>query len=275
LLAIFALGAISANAVAQAETLEWGTCYQTPHRSGGRYANSGCTDKAESKAGSHLGRYEWERRDGKVSLSHLEATGAITFETGAGETIQCASFGFESEEVGLGPRAMSTPLWELEGCESEGQPCQSSFAFAGEINDLYAWYEEGEPTPGWAGTLGFVSGKGTSSPVVGVEVEVKNDERLFEPIVCEGAIGTVWIGGSKKGSDSFISTMAPVNEMTDEFTWKYSESAPGVPDPTSFEGKKPVYLEAFLKGHWEPVAMTATFHNTGPAEGAGEIKATK
>jgi hypothetical protein len=272
LLAIFALAAISASAAARAETLEWGTCYETPHGSGGRYADAGCTEKAGRRQGS----YEWERRERKVHLSHLEATGAITVETAAGEKIRCASFGSESEEVGLGPKAMSTPLWELEGCESEGQPCESDFALdRGEINDDYAWDGEGEPTPGWVGTLGFVAGEGTSSPVVGVKFEVRNHERLFEPITCDGAIGTVWIGGSKKGSDSFIATVGPVNEMTEEFTWTYSQSTPGVPDPASFEGKKPVFLEAFLKDHWEPVAMTATFHNTAPAEGAGEIKATK
>ena len=65
--------------------------------------------------------------------------------------------------------------------------------------------------------------------------------------------------------------------MTSEFTQTYSESAPGVPSVANFEGKNPVSLEAFLHGHWEPVAMTATFENEVEfgEEPPMEIKATR
>src|SRR5271163_1176486 len=94
LLAVFALAAVAASAV-QAETLEWGTCYETPHGSGGRFANAGCTEKAEHKQGTYLGEYEWERREpeGKVHLEPMTMEGNVKWETAAGEKIECTALG--------------------------------------------------------------------------------------------------------------------------------------------------------------------------------------
>lgn len=274
LLAACAIVAVGASA-SQAEKIEWGKCLATGG-TGGRYTDPGCTEKAEHKRGVYLGGYEWEAREGRVHLEPMEMVGDVTFETAAGAKIECTVLGSESELTGHGPDLAQTPFWEFHGCESEGQQCTSNNALEfGEINNKFAWFEEGEPTPGWEGKLGFVSGKGSKTPVVGLVYKVKNHERAFEPVSCEGPIGTVWIGGERKGGDSFISTIGPVNETTSHFTQTYSESAPGIQSPASFEGKKPVHLEAFLGGHWEPVAMTAEFrYELGPEE-EWEIKATR
>jgi hypothetical protein len=272
LLAACAILAVGASA-SQAEKVEWGKCVAT---AGGKYTDPGCTEKAEHKRGVYLGGYEWEAREGRVHLEPMHLVGDVKFETAAGARIECSVLGSESDFTGHGPDKAETPFWEFLECESEGQPCSSNNSLeTGEINDKFAFREEGEPTPGWNGKLGFISGKGSKTPVVGVMYQVRNHERAFEPVACEGPIGTVWIGGSRKGGDSFISTIGPVNETTRNFTQTYSESAPGVQSPASFEGKKPVHLEAFLGGHWEPVAMTAEFHYELEPEEEWEIKATR
>jgi hypothetical protein len=129
------------------------------------------------------------------------------------------------------------------------------------------------PAPGWVGKLGFISGRGSESPLVGVQYTVKNNEKepFGEPVVCEGGPGTVRIR-ARKGKTSSISTIGPVNTITDEFTQIYGESAPGVPSASSLEGKKPEHFEMFVRQHWEPAAMVATLHLHPEST---EIKATK
>jgi hypothetical protein len=269
LLATFAVSAIGVSA-AQAETLEWGSCTAVEGGTGGKYTDAGCTEKAEHKRGA----YEWARLPGgEENLEGMTAEGNIVFETAAGKQIECTGLGTESRLHALSPKAAKTPLWIFQGCSSAGQVCTANDNYFGEINNEFAWLEEGTPVPGWTGKLGFISGQGSSSPVVGLEYKALNHERLFEPIACAGGLGTVWIGGTHKGGDSFVSTIGPVNRMTGEFTQTYDESAPGVASVTSFEGKNPVYLEAFLGQHWERVAMVATFRYEPSAE--WEIKATR
>jgi hypothetical protein len=259
LLAACALGAMG-TAAAQAETLEWGKCAALPGGTGGKYTDAGCTERAEHKSGG----YEWTSLEVEKDLTYINAVGDVSFETAASASIQCTGgVGPESTQFALNKKTLKTPLWIFEGCKEAGgeEPCTANNSFSGEISNEYAWHEVGTPVPGWKGKLGFVSGAGTPDPVVGVEYKVLNHERLFEPVKCEGALGTVWIGGSKHGGDSFVSTIEPVNTMTNQFTQVYGESAPGVSSVTNFEGRNPVHLEAFLGQHWESVAMVATFHD--------------
>ena len=226
-LCLLATCAISAFGVvaAQAETLEWGKCTAVEGGTGGKYTDAGCTEKAEHR----LGAYEWSRLPGgEENIEGMTAEGAIVFETAAGAKIECATLGGESRLHALSPKATRTPLWIFQGCTSGGKICTANNDFHGEISDEYSWLEEGEPVSGWMGKLGFISGQGSSSPVVGLEYKPLNHERLFEPIACAGAVGTVWIGGQRKGGDSFLSSIGPVNKMTPEFTQTYGESAPGI-----------------------------------------------
>lgn len=268
--AALALGVIGASA-AQAETLEWGYCQETPAGWGGKYSNSSCTQTVKSRSGE----YEWFGL-GPERKKHLEPTtveGEITFETAAGAKIQCAGLGGENEQVPFSKHGALTPLMQFGGCGSGGLPCGQFAAHTEFIGNTSAYAAET-----WRGTLGFVSGKGTESPVVGIQYTAKNkEELLFEPIVCEGPLGTVKIGAAKGKPLSLIATIGPVNTMTNEFTTVYSESAPGVSSPAGFEGKKPGHLEIEVHQHWEPVALTAVFHQgyeSNPSE-RFEIKATK
>ena len=267
-----------AAAGASAKLPEWGKCQATGGGTGGKYSDAGCTVKAHKKKGVYTGGYEWTTLAGEFQLRPMALAGTLVFETTAGKKIECTGLAGESHAELRGASGALTPLWELEGCQSEGQGCKSEMAFSeGEINNTYAWYgepaEEGGPTPGWTGQLGFIA-KGGPSPVVGMAYTVKNDERLFEPVVCHGAIGTVWIGGAPKGGDSFISAIAPVDQMSTEYTETYSSSAPGVQNPTKFAGGKRAMIEAFLENHWEPVAINGTFHYLTEESGQPiEIKA--
>jgi hypothetical protein len=248
---------------ASARGLEWGRCVEQEGRTGGKYANAGCTEAAKARRGA----YEWEAVE-SAYLEPMKAVGPISFETAAGKKIECAVLGRESFAVGLYPRGAQTPLWEFYGCTSEGQACSATDAFPEEINNVYAWEREL-----WTGKLEYISGRGTAEPAVGLAYEVKNHERLFEPVHCNGPIGTVWIGGEPKGHDTFISTIGPVNEMTSTFKQVYSESSPGVASPSKFEGTGKRTLEAFVDNRWEPVAMIATFEY--PLGEDLEIKATR
>jgi hypothetical protein len=274
-LVVLALMMIGVSA-SQAETLEWGKCVEVEDN--GKYTDAGCTEKATKHHGGLFdGGYEWTSLEVVKDLTQMVVVGDVSFETAAGISIQCTGVGGESAEYALNEKALTTPLWIFTGCHGAGGEEECA---AIEISNEYAWYgipaEEGLPMPGWNGKLGFVSGAGTSNPVVGVEYKVLNHERLFEPVKCEGALGTVWIGGSRIGGDSFISTIEPVNTMTKQFTQVYGESAPGVSSVTNFEGKRTVHLEAFLGDHWEPVAILATFHDEVEyGEEELEIKANK
>lgn len=255
---------------------EWGSC-QATGIDGGRYSDPGCTVRATREHGERTGGYEWTPlpTGRRVRLEPMTASGAIVFQTVAGKRIECAELYEESTGVADGRSKAGTPLWELGSCTSEGGECRSSGApFFGEINDLYAWEERpaepGRPAPGWEGKLGFVS-RGPETPQVGVEYRVKNHELLFSPVGCEAPIGTVWIGGARQGGNSFLTLLEPVDTMTSSFTETLQESSPGVQQPAGFEGRAGKHLMAYLENHWEPLAITATFH-LGVEEGGFKLE---
>lgn len=278
--AVLVLGVFSATTAWGKETLPaWGKCEPTAESTGGKYINSGCTEKATKHKGLNLGGYEWHPLEGQFNLEPMRLVGALTFETQAGKKIECTEEGRNYSRL-IGPSGARTPLWQFEACTSEGEECHSEFGEEpGEISNEYAWREhshvEGVPNPGWVGQLGFVEGKGTANPVVGFSYTVKNDETLFNPVICKGPIGTVWLGGYEKDGDGFISVIAPVNQMTGEFTETFSESSPGTQSVTKLHGAKKDVIYANLEGHWEPVAIKAVFRDiTEEGDEDLEIKAT-
>jgi hypothetical protein len=152
-------------------------------------------------------------------------------------------------------------LWELEGCEAEGQECQTLGApLLGEINDVFQWRERapepGAPRPGWRGELGLI---GTTPVTVGIQYAAENHERLFDRIICRGTIGFVSIGGDGPRKTSLISTLTPVNAMTEEVTETYAESERGVASPAKLEHHQPAVAMALVAGRWEQIAIVARF----------------
>jgi hypothetical protein len=280
-IALLAVALFSSLSSAEAARLpQWGRCLPAAAGAGGHYSDPGCIVKAHGKAGDAI-RYEWSELPAgmRAQLMPMTATGPVTFQTSAGKKIECSVLGGESFARAEGPAAVATPLWELERCTSEAQECHSNqAALLGEVNNLYSWLEEpeerGEPSPGWAGRLGFIS-RGGDPPGVGIAYTVKNHERMFEPVSCKGPIGIVWIGGESRSRNSFTASIAPVDTMTTELTETLSQTSPGVQAPARLERHAPQGISAFLENHWEPVAVTASFHYE--IEGGGhaiEIKAT-
>ena len=269
LLAALALTIVGVSA-AQAESPQWGYCYKTPQGYGGKYKNAGCTETAAKNSGG----YQWTglEPESKKHLQPMSNEGDIVFETPAGVKIECAAMGGESKAYAIERAGLLTPLWEFKNCTSNGQQCRALNSLEEEITNEFAWYEKL-----WDGKLGFVSGQGGASPVVGVQYSVKQKgELIFNQIECESPLTEDVEIGALKGKATWTSTIGPVNTMTSEFTQVYSSSAPGVQAVQGFEGKKPAQLEMFVHGHWEPVAMTATFHLPfEEGEEAFEIKATK
>lgn len=246
-------------ASASAKLPEWGRCVPAAQA---RYADAGCTVRAHKVKGRLTGGYAWAPAEA-FAFRPMSLAGDVKFETTAGKKIECAALGSESFAKLLSARQGRTPLWELLGCESEGRPCQSRLASGEtEITNLYAWLEEpaeeGQPAPGWLLTPVIVA-PSVPDPKAGWLYTVKNDERMFEPIVCRGLIGTVWLGGSRHGRDSFVSTVEPVDRMSYTYTETFSQGSPGISIPEKVPGHAPVWMEAFVEGRWERVAMTATF----------------
>jgi hypothetical protein len=282
--AISVIVACTGGAVATAAKLpEWGQCSA---QANGRYRDAACIQRAHvTKEGVPTGSYEWHALESRI-ISGARSTpqsfrlvGTMTFETRAGKKITCSALNEASEIDVKGPKGAGTPLWEFANCESEGRRCEGDHApRAGEINNFYAWFEEpgepGEPVPGWTGLFGFVARNGVA-PEVGLTYTVLNKERLFEPVKCEGPIGTVWIGGAPKGNDSFASYVEPVNQMSGEFKQRFVESSPGVQQPARFLGQLTKNTtEAFLENHWEPVAISGTFEFGFEGAEVYEIKAS-
>lgn len=266
---------------AKAGLPEWGTCRATVSGTGGGFQDPGCLAKAGQRAGVPQGGYEWNAL-ALGAQAHLGTTvpeGSVRIQTAAGASIECSHLGSESFARVRGPNTTATPLWELEGCSSEGSSCQTgatAHAF-GEINDLFAWQEEplepGGPIAGWAGRLGFVA-KETEPRTVGILYTVANDERLFPLISCGGSIGNLWVGGGPRSPNSFVSTIGPVDTMTSEFTEVLAEGAPGIQAPGGLVHHAPAGLLAFVENSWEPVVISAVFHYAVEAGGSElEIKA--
>lgn len=269
-LVVIALGTASA---AQAYRPEWGTCTATGG-SGGRYADAACTEKATRHRGQWLGGYEWTALSGfrASTPESVGMSGDFVLETAAGKRIECPTVWEASNIEIAGPSGALTPRWQFIECSSEGQECNTQFEEEGEINTIRQ-LELAEEGKGWTGRLGFISGKGTPSPVVGMQYTPAERERLMSPIVCAGGLGTVWIGGASHGPNSIISEIQPVNQMASSFTETFSQSAPGHGSPERFEAGPRAGLQAFLGNHWEPVSLTADLSYS--FRSALELRATR
>ncbi len=279
LLLVVVLSAICASA-AQAEKVGWGVCYAVPTHWGGRYSDAGCTTSVPRKTGS----YEWASyAPGYDEELTIGAPGTVALETAAGKKITCGTLAGDTLLPG-GDSGKANPLWKLSGCESDGRPCTSEPEPVGE--ELPESNEEGEinnrPSgrglPGWSARLGLVSDTEPSGPAVGLEYTLPKGAPAFGHIGCESGLTVAQIG-SAKGKVSWTATVGPVNMMTHQLTETYRESAPGIQDPSGFQGKAPGHLEVLIAGyaerlHWEPIAVVGTFRDEA-GEGGIEIRATR
>jgi len=298
MLALFALAALAASG-ASASLPEWGGCEPT---AGGKYHDPGCVQPLTIGARKTQGHYEWNTAAnfGKVyeaakgnepkrldryafgETSTAAQIGPSTFEVASGQKMQCAegSIYFELEDANT--KGVKHAFLDLRGCESEGKPCTSNFKETGEVTNENEWIEE----EGYKGTLGYISGKGTANPEVGLLLTAfrtpiqwkekleaeraakgepplkKGEYETAEPLLfaaCEAGIGNLKIGGEKKGGNYIIAHIDPIDQMTAEYTDTYTQSA-GIQSPAAFEGKRTTGLLGFTESTWQPLGwQTAPF----------------
>jgi hypothetical protein len=304
LAAAFALGAAVASS-ASASLPEWGGCEATP-TGHGKYKDPACIVPAKGAEKKTEGDYEWYtgadfgwvflREKGRHHAYELtgETLGAFyeanvgptTFETSPGhKKMECTGGAIDYHLENANNKSVNGEdgvYVHLEGCQSEGHECASEFQGEGKVTNEDQWFNE----EGLKGTLGFVSGKGTSEPKVGLSLTAfdTKSERIEQKRLlfadCSGGIGPLWVGGEKKGGNAVISLLSPVNEMVGEgklheaFTESFVQTG-GVQEPTAFEGKKPGGLQGNLENHFEALGIGASV-NLAPESGSPpiEIKAT-
>lgn len=289
---LFALCAIGALAAvnASAKLPEWGQCEAL---AGGKYEDAACTVHAGHRKTN--GHYEWysqeafDKGHGDNGYNLEAKVGATTFETTSGKKVECRegepAEGYNDLQL-EGANKVKEVLLYLVGCKSEGEACHSpgfgeteeeEEGNGGVVTNFDSWLE-GE---GLRGGLVFVGGKGTAEPSIGLELTAYNDksenveQKRLLTAICNGAIGTVWVGGEikgKNGGNEVISLITPVNEMTSAFTQTFAGTS-GVQEPSALENGRLQTLQEFVGSRWERAAVSSTFADT--AEAALEIKATK
>ncbi len=283
ILAVTALGAISVS-TASAKLPEWGKCLPTESGSGGKYADSNCVVPVKKVYGKYAGGYEWApepngaiefgRRRHEEGFNQPEPGAVI--ETANGKKITCP--GELREESTLFFDSTRTPeieISEFAGCVNEAhEECREPGQDGGFGNYTQAFEEEEH---GWHSKLGYVSGKGTSGAVVGIEFAPNHKhENMFAQILCEGGgISDLTIGGGPHGGNSFIGVISPVNQMTNTYTYTLRQHD-GVQSPSQFEKGGVHTLEAFgASSEWEPVGIEATMvFAENPNGYEAELKAT-
>lgn len=258
-----ALGAavvVSAVLAASAAAMpEWGHCEE---QAGGKYTDAGCTVRAHPRSGGH---YEWRLNGFEVQGEF----GPMTFQTPAGNDWQCSggniAFGV------LPPGEGSATQVILTGCESEGKECQSAFGNSpGEISNTAQLFGGKDILD----KLGFLAGKGTGSPTVGLGLTSSEREGIFFTAGCEGGIGTIWVGGEKKGGNTVIGQISPVNQVAESFTLSFAASEPGVQQWKALENSsKERTVKEFIKHKWEQSSWSGELVLT--TSEPVEIKATK
>lgn len=121
---------------------------------------------------------------------------------------------------------------------------------------------------GFTAKLVYITCKGGGSPTIGLELTTFNKQEPLFTVVCNGAIGTVKVGGAKKEGNSIISVITPVDMMTNEYTQQFSEGEPGIQSPNTRENGHKAALQEFFGNtvKWERSAWTATFADPSEAE---------
>jgi hypothetical protein len=241
----------------------------------GEYTDAGCTNKVGK---GHGGTYEWR---GALSIAEPELTAvggeALVFESVRGNKLVYTTEESESLVTAqlASPQLRIPTPWEIilraiarwlkKMILARGGPKQiisGSFSFA-EGEDVGSG-ARCEPTTSTElrGVLGYISGGGSPDPSVGLMYEAPGSS-VFAEFPCPAAGRPSAVIGRKphaKHRDGVISRITPIDEMTTTFSETFSESAPGIQDPTHFEGGRLELLEATgegLGGAFEQTALTA------------------
>ena len=278
LVAAFAVGALAASS-SSAALPEWGKCVKLPaiikgveKKAGkGKFANSNCTEPLATATG------EFEFVKGSSGIANTEFTNNMTtpeavLEISVGIQVRCT--GQTATGKISGTKEVSDVEVTFTGCTAPALNFSCENQFINESTEEHPntfKYITGEiKTRRLKGKLGYIAGKGTATPAVGLSLEPEEKKGLFAFFGCgsheagnPNPVPLIFsqVGqkpSGKNGGDSVISPISPVNKMGTETVQEYKEKrvenpetkelevVKGVQEPTSFEGGKPDFLETQL-----------------------------
>jgi hypothetical protein len=230
----------------------------------GRYKNANCTEKA----GKLPAEKAFEFKKGAVNRAFTASGGEAVIETASGTKVVCIAESARGEyrEVLGAIKGVQKVVMRFTGCEVPiGGECRTKGAEFGEF-----------VTSTLKGSLGYISGEKTKTPVVGQQLRPEKAKGPFLEFECLGGSVKVKTGVSSKtpnGNDCTIGSLSPANVMTATFSEAFSESK-GVQNPQSFQATptKICNLESSANGGtFERAALE--FNSMTANEEAIEIKA--
>jgi hypothetical protein len=279
LLAALVAGAVASTS-ASAALPEWGKCVKLAK---GKYANAECTGPKAKNGG-----YEWDRGTTDIEKTGFTSSGGpAELRTTSGIATDCTSETTHGELSGF--KEVSGVEVTFQGCHANllGLVCTGGEIEEEQTEEGYLKEKPGEiKTRELKGKLGYIEGKGSADPVVGISLTPESKKGLFAEFICGGTL-TVRVGEKPKkgGGDSIISPITPVNQMGSTAVQAYTQkqecfeevcNGTGIQIPESFEGGKPDILETEISDNfgeieWAQSAQTLTTTNT--LEEEVEIKA--
>ena len=235
-LAVLGLAGIGAGEAAALP--EVGRCVAQPGT--GKYKDANC----DEKAGKLTAEKAFEFKKSAVHKAFTGAGGEAVFETASGSKVVCQaeSAAGEYHEILGAIKGVQKLLIRFTNCATPalGISCASRGAQAGEF-----------VTSSLKGTLGYISGKKTKAPVVGLLLKPEKAKGPFLEFECNGGAITVRIGvrpSTPNGNDCVIGSLSPANMMSTTFDEAFSGFG-GNQTPQSFEGATTVCnLEASANG---------------------------
>ncbi len=212
-LGVFAVAAI-ATASASAELPEYMLCGKAAKVDKvyvGHYTSSLCTEESKVETG---GEYELEKGLGKKATFAAKSGRTILATPEIAEKIECKSTSTSGEFTGS--KQAKDVVLTASGCEATGSKCTSAGAKAGHITS--------NPL---SGEFGYLAGKGTKAPVVGLLLSAEGTAYAAE-FSCEGV--------EVRTDGPIISEVTGnIDTISGEVTYTFRQSG-GRQQYTSFEG---------------------------------------
>jgi len=216
---IAASGAGAALAAsAAAELPEYVSCQRLAGGGKGRYESKSCSE--ESAGGE--GKYELLRGFGKDANFSSRAGRSRLESVEVPEAMECKTTHLSGELTGS--KDEQNIIVTFAGCEAAGSKCNSAGAKAGVI-----------VTSALKGELGYLAGKGTPTPSVGVLLTQQEAPEAAE-FSCEGLAARVH-------GPLIAEVTGNINTLSAESVYSFRETS-GLPQYTSFEGG------TFLEDAW-------------------------
>jgi hypothetical protein len=203
-----------ATASASAELPEYMTCSKTAKVGKayvGHYTSALCTEESKVETG---GEYELEKGFGKKAAFTVKSGKSVMSSPEVEERIDCKSTATTGEFTGS--KQMKNVVMTASGCEANGSRCTTAGAKTGHI-----------VTNPLKGEFGYIAGKGTIAPTVGLLLSEESTEYAAE-FACEGI--EIRTEGPIIGEAS-----GNINSIAAEATYTFRQAG-GVQQYTSFEG---------------------------------------